>query len=130
MAAVAKLLAKGNASCGSQLTVYANTCCVPAYAHLRERFDGDLKHIIRAFKAVCYLSPLKVSKLKPTATDISSRAAFPLLNSELINGLKSELSDYIAAAEDDTSQVLTHNHPSWDHGRSSYASSVFTCRPT
>ena len=49
-----------------------------------------------------------MSELKPTAADISSHAAFPFLNSELIDGLKLELSEYLAAAEDvsDKADVL------------------------
>ena len=88
VAAIAKLLVEGNATCESQLTAYAKACCVPAYAYFREKFDGDLKHIVCAFKAAHYLSPSKVSELKLTAADIRSLAAFPFLNSELIDGLK------------------------------------------
>ena len=106
-AAIAKLFAEGKVTNECQLTVYAKACCVPAYVYFREKFDGDLKRIIRAFKAVCCFSPSKVSELKPTTADISSLAAFPFLNTKLINGLKAELSEYLAAAEDVSVEVLS-----------------------
>jgi len=46
-----------------------------------------------------------VNELKPTAVDINSFTAFPFLNLEVINGLKSELPEYLAAAEDVSDKV-------------------------
>ena len=107
VAAMAKLLAEGNATHESQLIAYAKACLVPAYAYFRQKFDGDLKHIVGAFKAARYLAPSKVTELKPTAADIGSLAAFPFMTSELIDGLKSELPEYLAAAEDVSSTSLS-----------------------
>ena len=41
-----------------------------------------------------------MSKLKLTAADISSLAAVPFLTSQLIDWLKSEVSEYLTATED------------------------------
>ena len=30
---------------------YAKTCCVPAYAYFKEKFDNDLRPVVLAFKA-------------------------------------------------------------------------------
>ena len=87
MAAITKHLAEGNATCQSQLTADGKAGCVPAYAYL-EKFDGNLKHIVHAFKAAHYLSPSKVSELKLTAADINSLVSFPFLKSELIESFK------------------------------------------
>ena len=98
--AVARLLANGNTTHERQLIAYAKAACVPAYAYFKEKFDNDLRPIVLAFKSTRYLSPSKVNQLKPTANDVYSFAAFLFLNSEVINGLKSELPEYLAAAED------------------------------
>ena len=105
VAAVAKLLSRGNSAREKQLVAYAKACCVPAYSYFKEKFDNDLKPIVLAFKAARYLSPSKVNELKPTAIDIDSLTAFPFLNSEVIDGLKSELPEYLAAAEDVSDKV-------------------------
>ena len=98
--AVARLLANGNSTHERQLIAYAKAACVPTYAYFKEKFDNDLRPIVLAFKSARYLSPSKVNQLKPTANHVDSFAAFPFLNSEVINGLKSELPEYLAAAED------------------------------
>ncbi len=103
--AVARSLANGNSTHERQLIDYAKAACVPAYANFKEKFDNDLRPIVLAFKSARYLSPSKVNELKPTANDMDSFAAFPFLNTEAINGLKSELPEYLAAAEDVSDEV-------------------------
>ncbi len=103
--AVARSLANGNSTHERQLIDYAKAACVPAYAYFKEKFDNDLRPIVLAFKSARYLSPSKVNELKPTANDMDSFAAFPFLNTEAINGLKSELPEYLAAAEDVSDEV-------------------------
>ena len=105
VAAVAKLLSRGKSTHECQLIAYAKACCVPAYAYFKEKFDNDLKPVVTAFKAARYFSPSKVNELKPTAADIDGLTAFPFLNSEVIDGLKSELPEYLAAAEDVSDKV-------------------------
>ena len=105
VAAVAKLLSRGNSARERQLIAYAKACCVHAYSYFKEKFDNDLRPIVLAFKAARYFSPSKVNELKPTAVDIDSLTAFPFLNSEVIDGLKSELPEYLAAAEDVSDKV-------------------------
>ena len=101
--AVAKLRANGHSTHEKQLIAYAKVCCIPAYAYFKEKFDNDLRPVVFAFKAAHYLSPSKSEWT--TADDVDSFAAFPFLNSEAINSLKSELPEYLAAAEDVSDEV-------------------------
>ena len=53
------------------------------------------------FKAARLFCPVSVQWLRPTDASVESLRAFPFLDSdEIINGLKAELPDYLAAAED------------------------------
>ena len=97
--AIAKLLSEGIPARECQLLAYAKACCVPAYAYFKDKFDNDLRPIVLAFKAARYFSPSKLDELKPTAFDIDQLNAFPFLSGELIDGLKCELPEYLAAAE-------------------------------
>ena len=56
-------------------------------------------------KAARYFSPYKVHELRPTAGDLDSLKSFPFFDQEIIDGLKSELPSYFAAAEDVSEQV-------------------------
>ena len=95
---LARQLSQGLSSREQQLLANARECVTPAYTYFKEKFDNDLKPILDAFKAACLFNHSKVNELKPAATDIDSLKSFPFLNSE--QGLKSELPQYLAAAED------------------------------
>ena len=71
----------------------------PAYDYFKEKFDNDLRSTEELFKTSRYFSPSKVSKLKPPSSELSSLSAFPCFDSEAIEGMKSELPTYLAAAE-------------------------------
>ena len=106
MTAVAKELSGGDPVREQQLVAYAKTCVQPAYCYFQTKFDNDLKSALLAFKAARYFSPSKFSELKPTASDIDSLRVLPFLDSTpVIDGLKSELPMYLAAAEDVSSQT-------------------------
>ena len=92
-----------NQSHEQQAIAYAKACCDTAYSYFKDKMDNDLQ-LILAFKAARYLSPSKVN-LKPTAMDMDAFAAFPFLNTELIDGLKQELPEYLAASEDVSDQI-------------------------
>ena len=97
---IAKQLSGGNATREGQLVAYAKSCVQPAYAYFQEKFNHDLNPAVFAFKAARCFSPYKLYDLKPTATDIDSLRRFTFLDSDpVIDGLKSELSAYKAAAE-------------------------------
>lgn len=103
--AVAKDLSSGNSGRELQLISYAKTCVAPAYEYFREKFDKDLKPILDIFAAARYFAPSKIKELNPTQLDIESLKAFPFLNSDsIIEHLKSELLNYLAAAEDVSDQ--------------------------
>ena len=71
----------------------------PAYECFKEKFDNNLRSTVELFKTARYFSPSKVSELKPTSSDLSSLSAFPCFDSEAIEGMKSELPTYLAAAD-------------------------------
>ena len=67
--------------------------------------------MLNAFKAARLFSPSKFHELKPSAADIDCLKAFPYLNSQpTIDGLKSEISTYMAASED-VPRLLTDINP-------------------
>lgn len=72
---------------------------------LKDKFNNDLSGAVQLFKVARYFSPTKVSELKPASSDLDSLSVFPFLNSEATEGLKSELSNYLAAAEDVSPQI-------------------------
>ena len=97
--AVADDLAQGSGSHKAQLINYTKTFYHPAYSYFKEKFDKDLKKAIEAFKAARYFLPSKIDELRPTISDIDSLKSFPFLDSTLLAEMKTELADYIAAAE-------------------------------
>ena len=57
--------------------------------------------ILAAFKAARLFCSVSIRWLRPTNTLVESLGAFPFLDSDaIIDGLKAELSAYMAAAED------------------------------
>ena len=98
--AVAKQLANGNSINEQMLLKYADNCVQPAYDYLKMKFDNDLRCTVELFKVARYFFPAKVSELKPTSSDLSALSVFPCFNSEAIEGMKSELPNYLAGAED------------------------------
>ena len=104
--AIAKELSGGDAVREQQLVAYAKACVEPAYSYFRTKFNENLKPAVDAFKAARFFSPSKCSELKPTAADIDSLRVFPFLDTaRVIDGLKSELPLYLAAAEDVSAQA-------------------------
>ena len=70
------------------------------YQYFQSKYDNDLKPVLLAFKAARYFSPSKVSELKPSSADIDWLCKFTFLNSSfVIDGLKTELPQYLASAE-------------------------------
>ena len=94
-------LAKGNATVQQQFIHYAKQCVKPGYDYFESKFEGDLKPAVLLFKAARYFDPCKAVELKPTCCDLDSLRAFPCLDEDsIIDGLKSELPEYMAKAED------------------------------
>ena len=70
------------------------------YQYFQSKFDNDLKPALLAFKAARYFSPSKICELKPSSADIDSLCNFIFLNSSsVIDGLKTELPQYLASAK-------------------------------
>ena len=70
-----------------------------------------------AFKATRLFCPVSVQWLRPTDASVESLRALPFLDSdEIINGLKAELPDYLAAAED-VNVLNEEQKVEWWHSR-------------
>ena len=79
----------------------AKACVELAITWFQRKFNVDLYDLLMPFKAARLFCPVSVQWLRPTDASIESLRTFPFLNSdEIINGLKAELPDYVAAAED------------------------------
>ena len=109
--AVINTLANGNTTVQQQLTNYAKQCVKPGYDYFESKFEGDLKPALLLFKAARYFDPCKAIELTPTSCDVDSLRAFPCLDQDsIIDGLKSELPQYMAKAED---VALTISRTDW-----------------
>lgn len=79
----------------------AKACVELAITWFQRKFNVDLYDLLMTFKAARLFCPVSVQWLRPTDASVESLRAFPFLDSdEIINGLKAELPDYLAAAED------------------------------
>ena len=109
--AVINTLANGNTTVQQQLTNYAKQCVKPGYDYFESKFEGDLKPVLLLFKAARYFDPCKAIELRPTSCDVDSLRAFRCLDQDsIIDGLKSELPQYMAKAED---VALTISRTDW-----------------
>ena len=102
---VARALSNGNTSYEQQLLAYADFCVQPANSYFREKFEHDLKACLEIFRAARLFSPSKFNELKPTVRDIDSLKLFTFFDASTIEGLKSELPNYAALAEDVSSAI-------------------------
>ena len=62
------------------------------------KFDNDLQHVVKAFKAAQFFSPSRIYEIQPTTNDIDGLSSFPFLDNITVDNLKSELPYYMAAA--------------------------------
>ena len=97
-------LANGNSTNEQILVTYAENSVQPAYEYFKAKFDNVISNALQVFKTARYFSPSKISELKPTTSDLDPLQVFPFLDSEAIEGPKSELPHYLASAEDVSSQ--------------------------
>ena len=98
--AVARQLAGGNRMLEKQLVTYASRCVDPAFEYFSTKFDNDLETAMQAFKVARFFCPIKISELKPIASDLDALCCLPFLDAADINNLKCELPVYLAAVED------------------------------
>ena len=76
-------------------------CVEPAITWFLRNFNVDLYDVAVVFKAARLFCPVRIQWLKPTNALVESLKAFPFLDSDaIIDGLKTELPAYLAAAED------------------------------
>ncbi len=62
---------------------------------------SDLEVAVSAFQYARFFDPAKINELKPTSNDIEHLCALPFLdNNIIINGLKAELTSYMAKADE------------------------------
>ena len=85
----------------NEIVAYAKASIQQAYDYFLAKFNKDLQPALSGFKAAPYFSPIKICEIKPHATDIESLHVLSFLNdSKVIDGLKSELANYLPSAED------------------------------
>jgi hypothetical protein len=67
---------------------------------------GELGDIVKAFKAARLFCPKEIIKKQPAADAVDSLKAFPILQKQkILDGLKVELSQYLAKASDMSSKI-------------------------
>ena len=107
VAVAKKLSTRGNTAQPQQFIQYGKSCVSPGLEYYTTKFTEDLSESVAAFKAARLFVPQKLLDLKPDASAIDALAAFPFLNTSILNSLKSELPDYLAKATDIASYVTT-----------------------
>ena len=71
-----------------QLVTYASGCVELAFEYFSTKFDNDLETAMQAFKVARFFSPIKISELKPVASDLDALCCLPFLDVADINNLK------------------------------------------
>ena len=88
-----------------RIVQYGTTCVQPGLDYFEKQFNST-QGTLSAFKAARYFSPQKINDIQPNAAAIDSLKAFPFLNSEaILDGLKGELSSYLAKVSDIDSSI-------------------------
>lgn len=93
-------IAGGDPNANQQLTQYYLSCIVEASRYFKDKFDNNLKLAMAASKSARYFDPVKDSELKPSSNDIDDLKLLSFFDNGVTSGLKSELPQYLAAAED------------------------------
>ena len=97
---MARRLAKGNLEVQQSLIQYATSCVQPGLVYFNEHLSGSMSIPLAAFKAARLFLPLKIQEMKPDCAAVDSLSAFPFLENTTLVSLKSELPQYMSAAED------------------------------
>jgi len=101
---------------------YGRSCVQPGLDYFLDRFRGDLRSSVTAFKATRLLIPQKITEMQPDASAIDALTAFPFLaDATTLHHLKTELPDYLAKAQDVSINMAplewwnrqTENLPHW-----------------
>ena len=98
--AITRKLAGGDPNAEQRMTQYYSACVTQAIQYFKQKFDTDLKLPMLAFKSARYFDPVKAYEIKPGCNDIDDFKLFSFIDNSIINGLKSELPQYLAASED------------------------------
>ena len=104
--AVANKVAGGVPSHKNQLIAYAKACVKPSFDYFNSKFGTGLEKVVSAFKYARFFDPVNIVEIKPSAGDIERLRIFPFLDSDsIIDGLKVELPQYLARAEDISPEI-------------------------
>ena len=90
----------GNLQVEQQLNNYAISFVQPGLRYYNDRLTRCMQPPLAAFKAAWLFSPLKVKETIPDCSAVDCLSAFPFLDGATLGNLKTELPQYIAAAED------------------------------
>ena len=103
---IAQMLLEGSPVILQQWVEYAKTCVKPSLQYFLDKFSGELKSSVAAFKAARLFLPQKVVELKPDVAAVHSLDAFPFLNkASIFANPKSELPSYLAKAADNDAEL-------------------------
>jgi len=101
LTAVSAQLSAGNLSLVQQFLQYGRSYVQPGLDYFLDRFRGDLRSSVTAFKAARLFVPQKITEMQPDASAIDALTAFPFLaDATTLHHLKTELPDYLAIAQD------------------------------
>lgn len=97
---VARQIAGGDATLCNQLISQAKACIKPGLQFYQQKFSGQFRVIVRAFKAARLCCPVQVQSLDITAESLEEFRNFPFINDDTkIANLAEELPAYLAAAD-------------------------------
>ena len=99
--AVVREIAGSNKAVQQQLEAYATTCVKPALDYHTQHLAAETMSIpLSGFKAAHLFSPHKLQEINPGCNKVDGLSAFPFLHPPALTAMKNELPQYIAAAED------------------------------
>ena len=103
--AVTASIAGGDPAVQQWWVTYATSCIKPALDYYAEHLKADLMSVpLNAFKAARMFSPHKLREVKPDCAALDSLSAFPFFKPLALAAMKDEYPQYLAAAEDITSE--------------------------
>ena len=116
LSAICLQLSQSNSTAMQQLIDYGKSCVQPAIQYYKQRLDDSMKVPLQAFKAARIFVPSKVQEMQITVSDVDELAVFPFIDTTVLQQLKTELPQYVAACASVTPShdvlMFWHNHSS------------------
>ena len=97
LSAISLQISHGNSTAMQQLIDYGKACVQPAIQYYKQKLNDCMKGPLQAFKAARIFVPTKVQEMQVTLSDVDEFAVFPFIDNTVLQQLKSELPQYVAA---------------------------------